>query len=828
MASTLNRQTPKPTTWMAAMITLGIVVLLGWILRYQATMRTDLIPGINGAYYLVQARAILQTGSLGIPDFPLLFYVEAALAGLLSIFTGQEAAIMTVVRWTDTLFPVLLAAPVCLLALSFPRTGKSQFTPALATFLVGLIAVGNTSLLRMAGDFQKNAAALPLSLTFVYFLYQSLSRQRKRDYVLAGVFFVLTCLTHLGVAALTLTITGLMAAINLISHPNRKRSLIIAIGLMLTMCLSLSIAYFYDPVRINRLLGIVLSPSELFANSALSRMLQSGQGRGGPPIENASLILGNILGLIGTAIAITHHKTARPAERTLLWAASLTALFFASPLIGGQWSQRLSLMSFLPGLIPITYLTVRRKWGWVLVLPVTIWVLTVTFKTPQIKAQRALSVDAYLELVSYKDLLPDGEILIVAPHGVEWWVSWTMQTDITNRVSLATENWDDYDHIFVVEESRGTLQGPNGQPLSGDKIPGSVPSSKPPQPGQRQNSSKPQPQGTAGGFNLGLNTKDTSLVHQGKFFTLREMTTKPIVFQGSGPPDLTGTLDQIIENEVIIDGTRVYLQDKTVYSLNGQEIHASDLITGEIVTVWGDWSLLSNTLTADFVMIGVRPSSGNPGGAGKGVMPPSGAQKDSVELGDLAMVTRSGWGAIPLNMEAENERGPFNPQTNQSGVLFYPQPVSNWLTTIVVHHSALPVSDGPKEIQQLHLNQRGYADIAYHFIIGRDGTLYEGRRINIRGAHVEGFNTGTIGVVLVGNMDVIEPSGEQLSTLEKLVDYLRVTYDITHLAGHQDFNPTLTECPGEMLHVLLPNLAQAHNLIFGTDGYTAPPWSGNP
>jgi hypothetical protein len=34
-------------------------------------------------------------------------------------------------------------------------------------------------------------------------------------------------------------------------------------------------------------------------------------------------------------------------------------------------------------------------------------------------------------------------------------------------------------------------------------------------------------------------------------------------------------------------------------------------------------------------------------------------------------------------------------------------------------------------------------------MIAKDGTIYEGRELNIRGAHVQGFNTGSVGIVLL-------------------------------------------------------------------------------
>ena len=125
------------------------------------------------------------------------------------------------------------------------------------------------------------------------------------------------------------------------------------------------------------------------------------------------------------------------------------------------------------------------------------------------------------------------------------------------------------------------------------------------------------------------------------------------------------------------------------------------------------------------------------------------------------------------------------------------------------------------------MDRRGFADVAYHFLIGSDGVIYEGREINVRGAHVQGFNTGSVGVVLLGNFNDEEPTDAQLDSLQALIDYLRYTYEIRYLTGHRDYphqSPDGTECPGANLYPLLPKIAQELGMKYGIDGYIVPEW----
>ena len=193
------------------------------------------------------------------------------------------------------------------------------------------------------------------------------------------------------------------------------------------------------------------------------------------------------------------------------------------------------------------------------------------------------------------------------------------------------------------------------------------------------------------------------------------------------------------------------------------------------------------------------------------------------------ITTRAEWDARPLNLEAAEEFGIFDASTNPEGVLYYPGELTKVLNTIVVHHSATAYGN-PNEVQDLHMDGRRFADVAYHYLIDTEGTIYEGREINIRGAHVQGFNTGSVGIVLLGNFNEDQPTESQIESLQELVDYLRYAYEIQYLAGHKDYpnqSPDGTECPGDNLYPLLSDLAGYMGMKYGIEGYVAPDSSNN-
>jgi hypothetical protein len=185
-------------------------------------------------------------------------------------------------------------------------------------------------------------------------------------------------------------------------------------------------------------------------------------------------------------------------------------------------------------------------------------------------------------------------------------------------------------------------------------------------------------------------------------------------------------------------------------------------------------------------------------------------------LTGINVIARAAWGAQERVVMSRIETGDYHPALNRSGWRVYDQPLNAVLRLLVVHHSALPASDGPREIQRLHQQQRGFADVGYHFLIDAIGTIYEGRPVNVRGAHVAGHNSGAVGVCLLGNFERIEPTPAQLASLSSLAVALRNTFGITHLAGHRDLPSQNTLCPGANLWPRLPALATELRLMYGS------------
>jgi hypothetical protein len=194
---------------------------------------------------------------------------------------------------------------------------------------------------------------------------------------------------------------------------------------------------------------------------------------------------------------------------------------------------------------------------------------------------------------------------------------------------------------------------------------------------------------------------------------------------------------------------------------------------------------------------------------------------------------RAAWGA--------DESLRFNPDgTNKFPDAYFP------VQTLTVHHTAIDVGEDPADqvraIYYDHTITRNFGDIGYHLLIDGNGTVYEGRSSGADGvpvfggtpqrpphmnnaAHVGGFNAGNVGVCLLGDFTSAPPTEAAQDTLVQVLAILSAVCDLDPLgrtdyvnpisgstrqvntiSGHRDW--AATECPGNQLYPLLPELRQ--------------------
>ena len=146
----------------------------------------------------------------------------------------------------------------------------------------------------------------------------------------------------------------------------------------------------------------------------------------------------------------------------------------------------------------------------------------------------------------------------------------------------------------------------------------------------------------------------------------------------------------------------------------------------------------------------------------------------------------------------------------------------NGVRQITIHHEGwVPVFfsdeastiDRLQKIHKVHVRDRGWADIGYHYIIDRAGRVWEGRDLRYQGAHVKNHNSHNIGIMVLGNFDKQQPSTAQtrqlVSTLRALMRQHRIA--ASRVRTHQEYNPTA--CPGRALQAQMNAIRSGSALV---------------
>ncbi|XP_015509215.2 peptidoglycan-recognition protein SC2 [Neodiprion lecontei] len=128
---------------------------------------------------------------------------------------------------------------------------------------------------------------------------------------------------------------------------------------------------------------------------------------------------------------------------------------------------------------------------------------------------------------------------------------------------------------------------------------------------------------------------------------------------------------------------------------------------------------------------------------------------------------------------------------------------------VVAHHGGIPhycydettCANIVRSYQDLHMDVNTWADIGYHFVIGGDGNVYEGRGWDHVGAHCPGYNGQGIGICIIGDYTSRMPNNASLEAFQSLIDCgisLGKVKPDYKLIGHRQGRDT--QCPGETFY----------------------------
>ena len=138
-------------------------------------------------------------------------------------------------------------------------------------------------------------------------------------------------------------------------------------------------------------------------------------------------------------------------------------------------------------------------------------------------------------------------------------------------------------------------------------------------------------------------------------------------------------------------------------------------------------------------------------------------------------------------------------------------------------------------IELYHVKGNGWNDIGYNFLVDKYGQVFEGRyggmTRNVIGAHAQGFNTGSVGIALIGDFSstAITPRGASRArhaarlaarrrSRRSALERRQRSRPATRVCGRESGHPARGlraprhlphECPGRALYAQLPSIADA-------------------
>jgi hypothetical protein len=140
---------------------------------------------------------------------------------------------------------------------------------------------------------------------------------------------------------------------------------------------------------------------------------------------------------------------------------------------------------------------------------------------------------------------------------------------------------------------------------------------------------------------------------------------------------------------------------------------------------------------------------------------------------------------------------------------------------VFIHHSASfgrPIDtvgeqrSAMRAMQRFHQDDRGWADIAYHYVVFqpygtmRRARIYEGRPLSVVPAAQLGHNVGTCAICIVQ----ADPERLKLNTRWRVGRLARRIESPRRLRGHYEVSPT--ECPGAVIRAQLGTIARIAGL----------------
>lgn len=418
-------------------ITSSVIAVVFAIVAKLSLTRSELLPGLDGAYYWVQVRSLIENHSLAFPDLPLIFWLQAIMAKIFgSIPLG--------VRMSDAVLPALSAIPIYLIT----RNYKSKLLPVVATLVVLLHPV---QLYFLTGDFIKNEVAIPLVFFIVLVLTKWETTSRNVSIASLILLVALISFSHFGTALLAFLLIGIWATIQfsksgrVVWMKTLGTSLILLTGFLLSLALIV-------PNRYQRLIDFITTPSVVFERPILDGIIHGYANS----IIAFTIITTQLFVIILGLITWRNRSKIPFSQMSVIVSSLLSALILSSPFISMEWADRLTALSFVPLTTAaiLIFGSVLSPSGKLSTTAYASIILIGALLFSSHPTKRVFTEEKY---ASFKQLsqqvdLPKNSV-IAARHGVEYLTAWHFKTDVVLDTYFEAADLTAYSAVYLLIEN---------------------------------------------------------------------------------------------------------------------------------------------------------------------------------------------------------------------------------------------------------------------------------------------------------------------------------------------------------------------------------------
>ena len=318
-------------------------------------------------------------------------------------------------------------------------------------------------------------------------------------------------------------------------------------------------------------------------------------------------------------------------------------------------------------------------------------------------------------------------------------------------------------------------------------------------------------------------SRDVHVVLDGEQVVALPIAASHVAVHWAGSPDATVTI------AFSVDGS-TFGADETIDPDEIGDRSATAETYGRVMVAQGAWyvRLTADRLLSDLTVVAMD-------GGDEPVALPDTANVVSAASSQPTIISRAAWGADELL------------RFDSQGLEPWPE-VFQRVQKIVIHHTAGPNYDpNPaatvRSIMRYDAITKDWTDIGYNFLIDSGGRIYEGRHsrtyapgemptgedaagLLVTGAHAFEFNSGVIGIAMMGTFTNQDITPAARASLEKLIAWESERHGIDpkgaatyvnpvtgaarvfpNIAGHR--NVAQTACPGGVFYATLPALRTA-------------------